>query len=292
MSGPMPVPPPQPSFGQRVARFIGHLLRLVLWTLFLVAVLAGLAMLIGWGIPYVDRTIVQPLQDARARLAHLEDAHTTLAQQVAANEAQMADLADRLDALQAQQQELADQLQALAAQTDTLTGQSSAYQARLADLEDRIAALQDSLADLEARQAALEALGADLTALQRQWTLQRALLHVSQARLALVQEDWRLAQEEMDRAAAALGDLATRLGDPIALEALDEAQTRLRLARGKALTAPDIAARDLDVVWTLLNQAFPPPGPLPTTAAPEATTPEPILSPTPTFTPTPTPTSP
>ncbi len=288
----VPTTTPTPTFGQRVARFFANLLRLVLWTLFLLALLAGLAALIGWGIPYVDRNIVQPLQDARARLERLETAHADLEARLRTDEEMLQDLQDQLNEVTLTQRDIMHEVTAMKAQLDTLTGQQSGLQADLEDLQAQVAALEEALAQMDAQLADLEGVADEVAAAQQQFTLNRTLLHLAQARLALAQEDWRLAQEEIGRAAAALTTLRAQTTDPAALDALDEAQTRLRLAHDKALTGPEIAARDLDVVWTLLQQAFPPPGAtaeavgyIPLMATPTAE--EAPATPTPTPTPAP-----
>jgi len=278
------------SFGQRVARFFAALVRLVLWTLFLLLILGGLAVLIAWGIPYVDRNIIQPLEDTRARLAQLETAHTELEARLRADEEMLQSLQDQLNAVTWAQQDITRELSAMKAQLDALTGLQSGLQAEVDDLQAQVAALENAVAQMEQMSRELERLGQDAAAVQHQGTLNRALLHLVQARMALAQEDWRLAQEEIGRAAGALAVLQEQTTDPAALDALEEAQTRLRLAYSKALTAPEIAARDLDVVWTLLQEAFPPPG----AAAMGAMSPtfrvSPAVEGTPTSTPTPTPT--
>jgi len=249
-----------PSFGQRVARFFAALLRLLLWTLFLLLILGGLGVLIAWGIPYVDRNIVQPLQDARARITQLESAQSEWTQRVRANEERLQTLDDRLNDVAATQQALMDDLQDLQDQLENLADQQTDLNARIEDIRAEIAALEDAQARLDDALAALEDLGMETAEIQRQQTLNRALLHVAQAQWALAQDDWRFAQEEIARAATALSALEAVVDDEIGLRALDEAQTRLRLAYDKALTSPNIAARDLDAVWTLLQQTFPPPG--------------------------------
>jgi len=286
-----PTATPSPSFGQRVARFVAHLLRMVLWTLFLLAILAGLAALIGWGIPYIDRHILQPLQDVQARLAHLEDAHATLSERVRANEDRLDTINTQLNQVTMTQRDLMHEMQAIKAQLDTLTGQQSSLQSQVEDLQAQVATLEQALEQMDALTQDLAQVSETAATAQTQWTVNRALLHLAQARLALAQEDWRLAQEEIGRAATALHALRAQTDDPAVRATLDEAQTRLRLAYDKALTAPDIAARDVDVVWTLLQQAFPPPGAAesPTDALLPAT-PEAPAAPTPTPTPTSTPT--
>ncbi len=289
---PSPTPTP-PSWGQRVARFLARLVRLILWTLFLLALLGGLAALIGWGIPYVDRHILQPLQDAQARIAQLEAAQADWEQRWRQAEEERADLQAQLAVLQAQQRDLAEGLAALSTQVADLTAQQDETRTTLDQVEAQLAALRelserlDSL-ELQAREQA--AYTADL---RRAALVQRLLLHIAQARQALQQEDWRLAQEEILRARSALDALEPWTTEPAERSVINEARTRLDLAYNKALTAPDIAARDLDVVWALINQAFLPlgaqkPQPPQTSETPAEPTGTPTPSPTPTPTPTPT----
>ncbi len=304
---------PKPSLGQRVAAFFRALVRLILWLIFLVLLLGGCAVTLAWGLPYLERTYVRPLQEMQVQMDVLTRGLEALQARVSQNEEQT--LA-RLQALEKQVQQLQSEVQAAQEAVQTL---QKAQSEREADLADRVERLTRDLANLREQLAQLEenvqTLGADLSlqateaAEQTQLQVQQlqVLLHIAQARAAIVNQDLPLAQDEIGRARNLLDALTQQAMTmdmaPAWLEAVQEGQTRLEYAYTKVLTQPDLALKDLDIAWVVLTQAFEPETPAsvpagamtaPETAAAEATeapeaTGEAEATPTPTPTPTPNP---
>ncbi|NPA06552.1 MAG: hypothetical protein GXO54_04025 [Chloroflexi bacterium] len=300
---------PKPSFGQRVAAFFRALIRLILWLIFLVLLLGGCAVTLAWGLPYLERTYVRPVQEMQVQMDVLARGLESLQARVNQNEEQT--LA-RLQSLEEQVQQLQTEVQAVQEAVQALQKEQSQ---READLEDRVERLSRELSKLQEQLAQLEddvqSLGADLmlqtTEAAEQTQLQvaqlRVLLHIGQARLALVNQDLPLAQDEIGRARNLLDLLVQKAAavdmPPAWFEAVREGQTRLEYAYNKVLTQPDLALKDLDIAWVVLTQAFEPETPVAvpadamTETAAETTaeaTPAPEVTGEATAAPTPTPT--
>ncbi|NPA26759.1 MAG: hypothetical protein GXO36_04080 [Chloroflexi bacterium] len=302
--------PPKPTWGQRIAAFFKALIRLILWLLFLLLLLAGCAATIVWGVPYVERTYLRPVQEMQVKVDVLERGLQSLEQRLTDQEEATA---SAIQALTQRVQELEGQLQALQDDLDELRTaqeeQTQRFTQDVRDLESKLTSIQSQIDRLEEDLQALTEENAGLAQTLRlesqiQVRQLQVLLHISQARVAIAQQDLTLAQDEISRARGLLQDLIRLAGqaerDDAWFEAVQEGQTRLEYAYDKVLTQPDLALKDLDIAWVVLTQAFEPqPVAVPEEAATEAEqpgaeeaateSPEAAASPTPTPTPAPSP---
>ncbi len=252
-------PPFLSRLGQVLLAFIRALLRLILMAL----VIGGISAALYFGLPYLNRTFIAPVERNAARINELED---------------------KIAALQTQLNEM----EARAGELD----------ARLGAIETTIEAHTVSIAKLEAMQVALEQeteaqTNSVMIVLRREIILTRAIETLARARLYLSQSNFGLAKDDVQSARSILAELSVD-APPYQVDALNQIIVRLDFALSNLPAFPVIAVDDVDIAWQLLMMGLPEseadvvatftPLPLPTLPS----TPEAI----PTFTPLPLPTLP
>ena len=220
-----PAPKPQSNFGQRLGRaFIGFLKFLLM--LFIIAViLGGIGAGLYFGLPYLHRIYVVPVNQNTARIADV--AH----------------------------QQARDVL-ALQAEIELLKERDTQFETQLAAIETSIEAHTASLASLEEMQSRLdqtadqerEGLNAELT---RQIEMTRVIELLSRARLYLSQSNFGQARQDVQSARDLLAGLRDKSPDN-ELAGLDRVLSRLDLALGNLPDFPVIAVDDLNIAWNLL----------------------------------------
>ena len=220
-----PTPKPQSNFGQRLGRaFVGFLKFLL--TLFIIAViLGGIGAGLYFGLPYLHRIYVVPVNQNTARIADV--AH----------------------------QQARDVL-ALQAEIELLKERDTQIETQLAAIETSIEAHTASLASLEEMQSRLdqtadqerEGLNAELT---RQIEMTRVIELLSRARLYLSQSNFGQARQDVQSARDLLAGLRDKSPDN-ELAGLDRVLSRLDLALGNLPDFPVIAVDDLNIAWNLL----------------------------------------
>lgn len=287
---------PRPSFGERLLAAFLAFMRMLAKAVLIVLLLGLLAGAAYFGIPYLYRTYIQPMEETQAALTTLEtqtsqrlEDLSTRVNQLEANNAQ---LQGRIDALEEQQSRTQAALEALQTVVDEqgqalttlddLQKQLDALDARLKDLDTALTSVQENTqalqGQLEASQLAVKPLFLYLRLLQ-------SMEHLTRARLFLSQANYGLATDEIRAAQTALGDLAVQV-TPEQADAVREVVDRLQRAQKRLPQRPVLAAEEMDIAWRLLNDLLPllttPPGTLSPTPAAENT-------PTPTPTPTPNP---
>ncbi len=269
---------PRPSFGERLLNAFLRFVRALATLVFVLLLLAGIVAAGYYGIPYLYRTYVQPLEETQGKVQALEQGVT---QQLEQLNAQVQQLTEDNALLHAQLDEALGRLDAQAAQIEALQQALDEHTQALAVLQEQAAALSDGLDAAQARLDQVEQTLADDAPWRRvERTLQvlQIMEHLTRARVYLIQSNFGLARDEVVRAHALVADLA--LADPAAWE---EILSRLQAALNELPDRPVVAAEDLEIAWRLLNATLPVPGPQGTAAA--------TPTPTPVFTPSPTPTA-
>ncbi len=281
-----------------VVRFI---VRLTLLVLLFAAVAAGLY----YGIPYVERTFLEPLRQTQARVAALEAQLTQQAQDVQAMTQSLSRdidaLRQDLKALETSLQDVQEQLQQIEARQKDLQDQWSQAERDRKALAQDVRALQKDIDDLQAR---LQALDARLTEWETLWSSQapalaetrrqalalRLMLHTLRAGLFLSQDNYGSARGEV---ALAVDFLQSQM--PLVPDAerpqWNAVLEHLQTARAALPKQPIRAREALDAAWSQLSAIY---GPETTassllTPTPEGATPQPTGTPTPTPTATPKP---
>lgn len=287
---------PRPSFGERLLAAFLAFMRMLAKAVLIVLLLGLLAGAAYFGIPYLYRTYIQPMEETQAALTTLETQTSqrleALSSRVSQLEANNAQLQGRIDALEEQQSRTQAALEALQTVVDEhgqalttlddLQKQLDTLDARLNDLDTALTGVQEGT---QALQGQLEASQRAVKPLFHYLRLLQSMEHLTRARLFLSQANYGLAADEIRAAQTALGDLAAQV-TPEQADAVRKVADRLQQAQERLPQRPVLAAEEMDIAWRLLNDLLPllttPPGTLPPTPAAENT-------PTPTPTPTPNP---
>ncbi len=277
---------PKPTFGERLSGAFLALVRFVVRLLVILAIVGALGAAVYFGVPYLYRRYVQPLEALQAQVATLQQQSAARAEEVN----------DRLLALQGDLAHLDDQQQALAQQVTQQQSDLEALQARLETLEKQRAALADQLDGLAKRldaadanaahaqataaalQTAWQQEEANIRAMQTQVAVLQALESLTRARVLIGQHNDGLAAAEVARAQAVVAWLQQQ---PNAQnDALQQTADHLALAAQALPASPDLALQDIEAAWQWLSGLLPHATPTPT--ATPASTPTPTASPTPT----------
>ncbi len=270
---PAAAPAPQPSvdaarptFGQRVGRAVGWVLKLLL------IVLLGTAVgtLLFLTVPSLFERVAQPLAESNAAVSRIESQVVTLEARIGQAQAAQSEAAVE------QRSALVDTQQALNARLAAAEERLAAAEARLRDAEDEAAAQAGRIDELETALGdtveQLEAVGEQLDALEeelpgtaeyaefnRQVLLIRAWQDVLKARLRMLENNAGLAQEELERALDTL-DRAYAVSSAEQREALDPVIERLSAAYEAIQANPFVASSDLEVGWHALGLLIEPLG--------------------------------
>ncbi len=230
------------SNGSAIGRFFGILLRLLVVTLLGIVIAA----VVYFGAPRAYRGLVEPAQINTSRIDVLED--------------ELGFARDDTSSLRDQTGErLAELEAALAEQAESLaTAETQLEQALLASIEQsdavqslrrQIRTLENGLDDVSSQlDDALIDIGQPEDELQQDLLINRAMLHLVRARLALLENNAGLAQGEAVRAQALL-DQADPEGQT---ERIQDAIARIDLALEAMQSTPLVAGDDLEIAWKLL----------------------------------------
>ncbi|MBN1920898.1 MAG: hypothetical protein JW892_06615 [Anaerolineae bacterium] len=280
------------AFWRAVGAFFKFMLRLIFVIVLGLLIGAGLY----FGVPWVYRTFVRPVQENTARITALEQRVT---QEQARAKTDLQNFEERLTtletALQDAREETANRDEALASQTaalDEATTRVTTLEADLLDVEADVKAQGELLVDLKAELELLQELveGKDVTVNQQVGVLEGrvALLQTAQdllrVRLLLLEEDPRAAAEATTLAIAHLEQARTLLPDsePV-IAAL---QSRLQELRALIDERSFRVGLELEALWAEVMELVLP------AAAVEVTLPELPPEVTPGLSPVPTPPAP
>lgn len=277
---------PKPSFGERLSGAFLALVRFVVRLLVILAILGALGAAVYFGVPYLYRRYVQPLEALQAQVATLQQQSATRAEEVnnrlLALQGDLAHLNDQQQALAEQVAQQQSSLDALQARLETLEKQRAALADQLDSLAKRLDAADASAAHAQATAAALQTAWqqeeATIQAMQMQVVVLQALESLTRARVLIGQHNNGLAAAEVARAQAAVAWLQQQ---PNAQnEALQQAADHLTLAAQALPASPDLALQDIEATWQWLNGLLPHATPTPT-ATPATAPPTPTPTPTP-----------
>jgi len=221
-----------PSFGERLRRFLGFLVRLVLVMIVGVAIGVGLY----FGLPWLYQRYVVPVEENTTNLVELQSRQEQ-------TEQQLADLQAKLQTL-ATVQDQHDQ---------SLTGLDQ----RLGEIEKEISARTNSLSALEEMQTELQARDELASAeLGRQINLLKSMELLSRARLFMYQSNFGLASQDVQIARQLLATVQPDAPEPLATE-LDAVLLRLDMTLSNLPDFPVAASDDLDIAWQILLSGLP-----------------------------------
>lgn len=308
----------QPSAGRRFLR--------ALWTTFkillVLALIAGLAAAVYFGVPYIYRTYFVPIQTDVAELSgaqsEVEQNLDQILQRLDSMQSRINEIELQLDAQKEASSENSASLERLVETQAAALDNQQAFQSTAVAVYGSIAVTQEAEQEarfalegiLEDQSQQLEAINADIdelsqrfedeqapvAVLRRELVVVRGMELLTRSRLLLAQNNFGLAQEDLQAARDLLADLRTRV-PAYQTDTLDQAIERLDMALGNLPDAPVLAAEDLEFAWQLLRGGLPSEPTLEVIATAEATARpaaeeiEATKTPTPTATATPTPTS-
>lgn len=255
----------QPSFGSRLGKAFLWFFRALVRLILIVLVIGGFGAAIYYGVPYLQRTFVTPVEQNSTRVNELENEIASLQSQLDEYKGQLTELNSQLDGL-------GNQVDETAARIETLDKSVQAHTASLKKLEDMDTALEIQIEQTN-----------DLTllALKNEVTLTRVLDLLARARLYLAQSNFGLARTDVQSARDLLAELQASAAD----EAQTQAVERLDLALDNLPEFPVVASGDLEIAWQILMTGEA----LPTSTPEPAPTSQPEATPTPTAGATPTP---
>lgn len=244
----------EPSFWSRLGTALASFLRALIRLVLIAALIVGVGALLYYGLPYINRTFIAPVEKNTAQINRLE-----------AN----------IDALQTQLDETNGRLKTLETSVETHT-------ASLEQLTEMQAGLEDQLKENNDK-ALLE--------LKHEIMTTRALDMLGRARVYLAQSNFGLAKEDVQAARDLLVELRDETGDELLSQVIDRLDLALgNLPAFPVVAAGDLEiAWQVLITGTAANEATPSPFPEPfltATPAGGSSTPTP---PPPTFEPTPTP---
>jgi len=242
-------------------RFLRVLIRLLL--VLLLGILIGAA--IFFGIQYAYQQVVIPSQQNTAALAELD---TRVNQQWQLIQDNNQDVEKRLSILETNQDDLNNRLAELvsnlaqtSADLEVYHTQKNDLSEKVADMDHVVAALGIQIADLsdqnEETKTKLETidLATTLDPVYQQLETFKILLQINRSRLFLLQDNYGLAQRELELAGAMLDALSAQVGEDQADE-ISIWQSRLDLAISHLPDSPILAADDLEILWSLMADEY------------------------------------
>lgn len=267
---------PQPDKWARFGRTMGRLLGFGLRLMFVILLALALGAGVYYGIPWVYRNAIEPVQNNTAeltilknrvehldgstaqaqaaqdaRLTALETSGDSMRERTASAETAVSQLESTLQAETSAREALQAEVTTLTAENESLTAAQSSLAAETAKLQDTVTALREALA----------AANTDLSALQTQQKTERVLLRVKNdlllARLQLSSENKGQARTLLAQSSADLGALVEGAGSLSADERL-ALSSRLALADGLLDPDPALALDELDGVWAQLDRLLTP----------------------------------
>jgi len=285
--------PEKKTFGQKLGAAWKGFWRFVFRLLIAVVIIGGLGAAAYFGIPYLYRSYVQPLQDVQGEVATLKQETADRAKQV--ND-RLLSLQDDIQSLRSKQAALEgkldkqqDEIKNLQKKADELAAEQAAIQSQMDALNNKIkeavATANDAQTAGEALQASWDEWKDKLVDMQQQVYVMQVMESLLRARILVGQHDLGAAQKELATTAAGLEWLADNTNTPDAPFA--EAHAQVLLAQKALPQAPDVAVQDIEAAWQLLSALIPQATPQAPTAIPTQTTPTPTSTATPTPTPNP-----
>ena len=264
------------SFLSRLGRALARVLRLI----FILAVIAMIGAAIYFGIPYLYKKLILPVEENTARLEKIEDEQLSEIKQL---DEEISNMRSRMNTLESKQTESAQNLVEMQGEIETLQK----------DLEDAINAHGKTLKALDKLEDSLDTLFENADAykdllvenssaindMQRQISFSRSIELLSRAQLYLSQSNYGLAEQDIDNTINLLLALKTEITEENAT-ALENVIEKLKLAEENLPDTPIIAGDSLNIAWQLLVNDMPDLPELPSAEETETPTPEAEATPT------------
>ena len=219
----------KPSFLTRLGRAMGNFLRALLRLIVIILVIGGIGAGLYYGLPYLNKTFIAPVERNTARVNELED-------EVAALQAQLNEVNMRMD---------------------TIETSVALHTASLEKLEEIQATLESALGQKNDE---------FLLELKHEVMATRALDMLGRARLYLAQSNFGLAKEDVQAARDLLAGLQTETDDDLLAEVIDRLDLALgNLPVFPVVASGDLEiAWQLLMTGMPVNTATPSPAPFPT----------------------------
>ena len=253
----------QSDFWSRLGRFLGRMLGLVLRLIFVLLLAVAIGAGVFYGLPWVYRTLVQPVQTHNTQI---QDLYNRIEGVRAGTEQSQNAQNDRLTALETGNDDERLRLDAAENELATLRAELADANGANAALGDELSALRTDLgalgeANAEVRTAvdglapASDATRAEVAGLQRELALLRLENNLLRARVQVVAENLGEARAIMTDTVAAMTDF---LRAPGAFSADTQAILRVRLSAAAALleAEPAAALGDLESIWREMDRAL------------------------------------
>jgi hypothetical protein len=239
----------QPSFLQRLGRAFGKTMRF----LFGLVLIAAVAALIYFSVPYIYERVIRPLDANTEELAAIE---AKQADDVAELTGQISDLKARISELENRQTESAQLLSALEGQVialDEMVAKQTLTLKQLDEMQANIGALLDVSAEHE---DLLTGENSVVAALHQEVMFSRVIELLSRGRLYLSQSNFGLAKADIQSARDLLAQLEPEIAEEQSAVFQDVIQ-RLDLAIKNLPGFPVVAVDDIDAAWELLISRLP-----------------------------------
>ena len=240
----------KPSFWSRLGRAFVNFLRALIRLILTVAIIVGIGAMLYYGLPYINRTFIAPVERNTAKIDSLESEIATL-------QSELSDLNTRMDAIETS-------IESHTASIEKLSGMQTSLETQLKENNDK---------------ALLE--------LKHEVMTTRALDMLGRARLYLAQSNFGLAKEDIQSARDLLADLQSETNDDTLKQVIERLDLALgNLPAFPVIAAGDLEIA-WQILITGNAAVIPTATITPTPAAVETATPTPLPPPTIETTPTP-----
>ncbi len=240
----------KPSFWSRLGRAFVNFLRALIRLILTVAIIVGIGAMLYYGLPYINRTFIAPVERNTAKIDSLESEIATL-------QSELSDLNTRMDAIETS-------IESHTASIEKLSGMQTSLETQLKENNDK---------------ALLE--------LKHEVMTTRALDMLGRARLYLAQSNFGLAKEDVQSARDLLADLQSETNDNTLKQVIERLDLALgNLPAFPVIAAGDLEIA-WQILITGNAAVIPTATITPTLAAVETATPTPLPPPTIETTPTP-----
>jgi len=257
------------GFWQRMGRASVRSLRIIL----ILAVITGIIAAIYFGIPYLYKKVIVPIENNTLRLSEVENKQSAENKQLSA---QVSELKSRMADLETRQTENAQDKAEMQGQITALETAVNTHTETLAQLKTMQISIDKLSAASDQYQSLLVGENSALADLQRQVVINQAIELLSRARLYLSQSNFGLAKQDVQAAKNLLVDLQSSIPTQN-IPALQSVISRLDLALINLPAYPVVAVDDVDIAWQLLinglsaqPQDIVTPEPTPSVVPPEA----------------------
>jgi hypothetical protein len=248
-------PNPKSNFGERLELALRTFIRGLLRLLLIVIVAIGIGLAFYYGVPYLYRQFILPVQTNTAQLQEIQASQAQTNQQV---NQRLEQLQSRLTALENQgtlDTEAIAELRTRLSMAEQSLEDQAATLARLDELQARLNQLQQQVdynkidSDLLAQE--VHATASPYTLLSFDVQMIKVMELISHGRLYLIHNNLGLAREDIFAAQQLLVSLqAIAPTDQLAL--LTALIKRMDLVVGNLPGAPVLAADDLEIAWKML----------------------------------------